>query len=108
MVYEIVFHLSAFLILRYRSPHTGAGRRIKTPAGRGSVSLFVGCAGESGSGVGGPQIVLIPLTRFRVIISCGSGSGTYRMPPVPSTPNDAPGGSRKEITRRLPLGSEPS
>ncbi len=90
MVYEIIFHLSAFfLILRYRHLIPVRGDALKLYLLAAAVFRFfiefVRANPEQVGGLSGPQIVLIPLTgllAFHFVRQWQRGS--YRMPPVPA------------------------
>ncbi|HEV2073130.1 MAG TPA: prolipoprotein diacylglyceryl transferase family protein [Thermomicrobiales bacterium] len=90
MVYEIIFHLSAFLlILRYRHLIPVRGDTLKLYLLIAAVFRFlvefVRANPDQVSGLSGPQIVLIPLTGLLVYHFVRQWQrGAYRMPPVPA------------------------
>ena len=90
MVYEIIFHLCAFLlILRYRRLIPVRGDTLKLYLLVAAVFRFlvefVRANPEQVGGLSGPQIVLIPLTGLLVYHFLGQWrQGIYRMPPAPA------------------------
>jgi len=90
MVYEIIFHLCAFLlILRYRRLIPVRGDALKLYLLIAAVFRFlvefVRANTEQAGGLSGPQIVLLPLTGLLVYHFVRQWwRGSYRMPPAPA------------------------